>query len=92
MSICFNGFSVNLPCLLGVSSPNLSATNACAYSWKVIAINIPGIAVISAIILPGVFAYCIKLLIINTTSIIIIVGLLENPPKYIFILLNNHLK
>ena len=31
-SICDKGFKFNLPCLRGVSSPNLSATNACANS------------------------------------------------------------
>ena len=42
-SRCLNGFKFSLPCLLGVSSPNLSAAKACANSWNVIAINIPGI-------------------------------------------------
>ena len=41
-SKCASGFKLILPWFLGVSSPNLSAAKAWAYSWKVIAIRTPG--------------------------------------------------
>ena len=60
-SKCFKGFNVNLPCLLGVSSPNFSATNACAYSWKVIATNSPGIDNSNIINFVGDVKYSLKI-------------------------------
>ena len=41
-SIWLIGFRFNLPCSLGVSSPNFVATQACANSWNVIATTTPG--------------------------------------------------
>lgn len=41
-SICFIGSNVSLPWFLGVGSPNLSAANAWANSWKDIASITPG--------------------------------------------------
>ena len=42
-SKCFNGSILSLPCLSGVSSPNLTAIHACANSCNEIAIITPGI-------------------------------------------------
>lgn len=41
-SICARGFSVILPVRLAVSSPNLYAVRACAYSWMLDASIIDG--------------------------------------------------
>ena len=41
-SMCAKGFSVTLPCSLGVGSPSLSATKAWANSWKASPITMPG--------------------------------------------------